>query len=408
MGHSKKEVKKKPLDLRGAEILRLNLGSGENKIAGWHNLDRKFGDECYPLNIADESVDVIRASHLLEHFPYEQAGAVVQHWVSKLKPGGILKIAVPDFAKLAAGYLAEAPVNIQGVVMGGHCDDNDHHKAIFDREALHDVMADAGLVRICEWESDHADCSSLPVSCNLMGYKPAHPLSEMAPGTISAVLGAPRFGPVLHFRSAMTAFAPLRIPYTVHQGCFWHQNLSNAIERELAKPATEYILTCDFDSVFCPDDVIELYRLMQAYPAASAIVALQTKRDMASLLFTMKDKDGNAVTEINLNKLHQNLVEVHTGHFGLTMFRADVLRRFPRPWMNDAPAPDGTWGEGRIDADISFWHNWRAFGQKLYLAPKVVIGHAEEVVTWPSKTLGVVHQKLTDFEAHGKPKGILR
>ena len=54
---------------------------------------------------ADESVDEIRASHVLEHFPQAQLPAVIADWVRALTKGGKLKIAVPDFAKIAEGYL---------------------------------------------------------------------------------------------------------------------------------------------------------------------------------------------------------------------------------------------------------------------------------------------------------------
>jgi 2-polyprenyl-3-methyl-5-hydroxy-6-metoxy-1,4-benzoquinol methylase len=72
-------------------------------------MGQAHGDEALPAasrpgNRADGSVDVIRASHILEHFP-AQVPAVLKHWAAKLKPGGVLKIAVPDFAWIAQAYL---------------------------------------------------------------------------------------------------------------------------------------------------------------------------------------------------------------------------------------------------------------------------------------------------------------
>lgn len=406
MGNQKKAVIKKQKPTADS-VVRLNLGSGPHKMAGYQNVDRLFGREVYPLAAKDASVDEIRASHILEHFPYEQVKDVLSHWVSKLKPGGVCKIAVPNFAVLCDAYQKESPLNVQVYVMGGHTDDNDRHQSIFDYETLFDLMADCGLCRISEWESDCADASALPLSLNLMGYKPAHEVSEMKSGTIRAVLGAARFGPTLHFRCAFKAFETLRVPYSVVQGCFWHQNLSNAIEIELEKPGCEYILTSDYDSIFTHEDIVEMYRVMTAYPNVNALCALQSKRDMKSLLFTMKGANGVPVTEINMTKLRQNALEVSTGHFGLTMFRASVLRDFPKPWMNDSPNAEGSWREGRVDADISFWNNWAAYGQKLFLAPKVVIGHAQELIAYPSVD-GMIYQSFSDFEETGKPKGILK
>ncbi len=79
-------------DIAGA---KLNLGAGSAPMDGWENLDRKTGEEIYPLN--RDGVDEIRASHVLEHFSHQKIPTVLADWVGALKPGGLLKIAVPDF-----------------------------------------------------------------------------------------------------------------------------------------------------------------------------------------------------------------------------------------------------------------------------------------------------------------------
>jgi hypothetical protein len=40
--------------------------------------------------------------------------------------------------------------------------------------------------------------------------------------------------------------------------------------------------------------------------------------------------------------------------------RAEKFKALQKPWFLDVPAPDQTWGEGRRDADISFWDKWAA------------------------------------------------
>ena len=88
-----------------AEKVKLNLGGGEVEIPGYVNIDRKNGQEAYPLEYADESVDEIRASHLLEHFPHSKSVEVVREWARVLKPGGILKVAVPNFDYIIENYV---------------------------------------------------------------------------------------------------------------------------------------------------------------------------------------------------------------------------------------------------------------------------------------------------------------
>src|SRR5262245_14909891 len=98
--------------------MRLNLGAGKHPLDGYLNLDHKTGQEIYPLAIDDASADEIRASHVLEHFPWPLVPHIVAHWASKLKPGGVLKIAVPDFDLVIAQYQSGDCVMTQGYIMG--------------------------------------------------------------------------------------------------------------------------------------------------------------------------------------------------------------------------------------------------------------------------------------------------
>lgn len=152
-------------------MIKLNLGSGDWSIPGYTAIDRKHGTEVYPLKYDDGSVDEIRASHVLEHFDAHEVLSVVKHWVAKLKVGGILRIAVPDFKWIAKSYTEGQDINFPGYLMGGQTDDNDYHKSIFDKLILTSVMEAVGLSDIQEWQSEIQDCASLLVSLNLQGTK---------------------------------------------------------------------------------------------------------------------------------------------------------------------------------------------------------------------------------------------
>lgn len=388
-------------------VVRLNLGSGAAPLDGYYNLDIKDGNPAYPLDAyADNSVDEIRASHVLEHFSHTMTGDVVKHWVDKLKPGGVLKIAVPDFELVSRRYLAGEPINAQGYVMGGHTDGDDLHGAIFDRECLTEVMVDSGLERIARWPSEQGDCSSLSVSLNLLGYKPVAPLNEVR--GVRACVSSARFGPALHHRSAWQSFGLLRIPYDVSVGAFWHQIISESMERQLLDPDCKFVLTLDYDTLFTAEDVLELYRLMQAYPEADAICPLQSKRSSREALFNICDENGALKKTAYASDFWRNLTRVTTGHFGLTLFRADALRNHPRPWMVPRPDSDGRWSDNKVDADIDFWFRWRDAGRTLFLANRVVVGHLEEVVSWPSRDFTPIHQSWNEYVEHGKPLEVAR
>lgn len=120
----------------------VNLGSSTRCAAGWNNVDfswivrlgrhrrlcaflhkeRWLSPQRYEriLNLdpetvlwdlrngvpfADASFDVVYHSHLLEHIDREEAPAFLRECLRVLKPGGILRVVVPDLEVLARNYL---------------------------------------------------------------------------------------------------------------------------------------------------------------------------------------------------------------------------------------------------------------------------------------------------------------
>jgi hypothetical protein len=75
-----------------------------------------------------------------------------------------------------------------------------------------------------------------------------------------------------------------------------------------------------------------------------------------------------------------------------------ALKRCKKPWFWSRPSEDGTWNDGRLDDDIYFWRNWRDSGNRVFVTPRVILGHGEYVVTWPGKDLSSpVFQWTTEF-----------
>lgn len=387
--------------------LRLNIGAGGVHLAGFTAIDRDTGGEAWPLSVEDGSVEEIVASHVLEHFSHRDAGAVLRHWVEKLQPGGRIRLAVPDFEDLASRYLKGEAVNVQGYVMGGHTDQNDRHGCLFDREALTELMAQVGLERIGPWDSAAHGCAAGPHSLNLQGFKPSGPQRTLE--GVRAVMSVPRFGPLMHPRCAERAFHQLRIRAKSGQSCFWHQKLSELMEEAIADPTCRYVLTMDYDTIFCAADVMELYRLLEARPDVAAAFPLQAKRGCDQALFSIAGKaPGTCKASVSQADLSRHLLPAHTGHFGLTLIRADSLRALPRPWMQPAPNAAGRWEGGQVDADIAFWLRLKEAGMVACLAPKVVVGHLEEVVKWPGKDMRPVLQATGDYEENGIPAIVAR
>lgn len=392
-------------------MFKLNLGAGPHPLPGYTNIDiNTTGEHVYPLEYPADTADEIRASHVLEHFSHREVGDVLKEWVRVLKPGGLLKIAVPDFEWICQAFTngRGTDLPLQGYLMGGQVDEYDFHKAVFTAQSLGDAMRAAGCTRLAFWkDEDIMDCSNLPVSLNLQGIK-GQPQGE--PIVIAGAMSLPQEGPIIAQYSVQQLGAAMGIPIYHGYGVMWHHALTRSIDQarsfkqrvpsqDLHEPAwkePDFILTIDYDSIFQPKDVGYLAALLHDNPDVDVVVPMQMKREGGPLL---------AASSTGVD-LRSDLVKIETGHFGLTLFRRPVFERLPKPWFYERPDPDGGWGEGRMDSDIGFWDNCRNSGINVYLATQCRIGHLEKVVTWPMLTPQGVepyYQKTTEWVATRRP-----
>ena len=92
----------------------LNLGCGYNYVVSseWTNLDFiSTGEGVMAHNLLSgipfesESFDLVYHSHLLEHFTKEDGEKLIAECFRVLRPGGILRIAVPDLESIVKNYL---------------------------------------------------------------------------------------------------------------------------------------------------------------------------------------------------------------------------------------------------------------------------------------------------------------
>lgn len=383
--------------------IRLDLGAGEVVPEGFTPMGNgHLHKAIFPLPHQDGSVTVIRASHVLEHFSHGQVEEVIKDWVRALKSGGELRIAVPDFAKVAQGYLDGAPQNTLGYVMGGQIDEADYHKTIFDEAHLKRLMAQAGLVMIRPWTSEIEDCAALPISLNLCGVKPF--FKELS---VSCVMSMPRVTWTANSMCWVEALMPHRIAPRCYTGAYWDQCLERAIEEAIREEDPDLILTVDFDTVFARRDVATLIQLMMIHPEVDALAPIQAARGRSTALFTVDGTMGDVVL-VPAAEFASDVKKVSSAHFGMTMLRADKIGKLSKPWFQHKPAPDGSWGEGRRDADISFWDRWAEAGNSLHIANRVPVGHLEVMIRWPGSDLNAIHQDYTEWRREGAPPDVWR
>ncbi len=124
-------------------MLRINLGCGQTPTRGWRNIDNslslrlaqhsfaaqvlrrlglldqsqlefiqyarnnaiEYGDAAKGLSVTSGSVDVLYSSHMLEHLDRTEARVFLEEAWRLLRPGGIIRIAVPDIKMMADQYL---------------------------------------------------------------------------------------------------------------------------------------------------------------------------------------------------------------------------------------------------------------------------------------------------------------
>jgi len=290
--------------------------------------------------------------------------------------------------------------------MGGQSDDNDYHKVIFDQEELTNALVDAGLRNVRPWKSEVQDCAALPVSLNLMADK-VSPLTEndIKDLKIGAAMSVPRLGFMDNFFCSFEALLPLKIPMRKHTGAFWGQCLERCLE-EWIKEGKEWVLTIDYDTIFTRQNVEELVRLAQENPDADAIAPVQAHRTKSTPLMTIRGDEGKNLSEIPYSTFEPPLAKINTAHFGLTLIKVSALKKMIKPWFHSQPASDGGWGDGRTDDDIYFWREWEKVGNTLFLANRVVVGHAELMIRWPGKDFSTTYQHPSEFYSDGSPEDV--
>lgn len=149
------------------KYLKLHLGCGTRYIPGFVHVDLvdlphvDYKIDCKDLSIfKTESVDLIYACHLLEHFNRHEVENVLQEWYRVLIKGGILRISVPDFEKITLVYNKTKNVDlILGLVVGGQDYAYNFHNMIFDFDSLSNLLKKVNFteVRRYDWrKTEHA------------------------------------------------------------------------------------------------------------------------------------------------------------------------------------------------------------------------------------------------------------
>ena len=213
-----------------------------------------------------------------------------------------------------------------------------------------------------------------------------------------AICSCPRLGFMDFMGESLMAFAQNNVAYSNAFGAYWGQALSEAIRAAIDK-GFDYIITTDYDSLFSSENVGTLIKLMDDNPEADAICSAQMGRFSGLLIST---KSGTIDSKDLKTK---DLVEIDRGAFGLTILRASSFTDLKKPWFTHTPDSNGDWASNsdKVYDDIYFWKNLAECGKKVFLAPRVVIGHLELLIKWPDENMNEMYETMKDYREHGAP-----
>jgi len=140
--------------------MKLHIGCGKKFLPGFKHLDvipfEHVDYECDTrelIMIRDEEVSEIYACHILEHVKRHEVKDVLKEWARVLKPGGLLRISVPNFSAIVAEYNANGDLSrLQGLLYGGQTYDYNYHHVAFDLNFITSLLSDVGFISVSEYD----------------------------------------------------------------------------------------------------------------------------------------------------------------------------------------------------------------------------------------------------------------
>lgn len=188
--------------IRQHKISRLHLGAGGKGLLDWFNTDllperwpvmHLDATRAFPL--PNEGFYFVFSEHMIEHLPLNGGRNMVAECFRVLAPGGRIRIATPDLARIARLHaeaatpehqqylswsvrhnrlptdLPAAPVVINSLF-------HDHgHQFLFDEETLAALLRHAGFIEIRRCppgESEHKEFHSIEIHHLVIGAEANH------------------------------------------------------------------------------------------------------------------------------------------------------------------------------------------------------------------------------------------
>lgn len=149
-------------------IKKLHLGCADKIIPGFINIDfRNLQgiDVCCDVTrlspFENDSIDLIYACHVLEHIPRPKTFNTLLEWNRVLKPGGLLRLAVPDWESTVEIFRRTVDYeNLLNWIYGGREYGENVHYRQFTFSGLKTLLIEAGFKRVLRYDwrrTEHAN-----------------------------------------------------------------------------------------------------------------------------------------------------------------------------------------------------------------------------------------------------------
>ena len=141
----------------------IHLGCGDIASPEFINVDARPAPHVHYVRdvtdlaiFPDNHADLVYACHVLEHVRHRALEHALWEWRRVLKPGGVLRLSVPDFDKLLCVYEAYHGDlrSIISPLMGGQEHDYNVHYSAFNRQYLSDKLIKVGFLEVRRWDAD--------------------------------------------------------------------------------------------------------------------------------------------------------------------------------------------------------------------------------------------------------------
>jgi SAM-dependent methyltransferase len=146
-----------------AEIRRLNWGCGDWVVPGWVNSDLKGADGVVACDIREglpfdaNFFDYVVSIHALPELPYEELEPALKELRRILRPGGTLRLGLPDLEKSVDAYrrgdrefflIPDVEMQTLGGKLGLQVVWYGYSRSVFVQEFIEELLGKAGFVNV--------------------------------------------------------------------------------------------------------------------------------------------------------------------------------------------------------------------------------------------------------------------